>query len=156
MTQTTQDTHGRPAGIDARGPRFGAGVTAVLLAVVVLLGASTAALALLTLVAVSFLLGTLAGPHRTWQGWVFRRFVRPRVGPPVELEDPRPPRFAQGVGLVVTGVGVVLGSVGVIGAVPWAAGIAFVAAALNATLGLCLGCEMYLLLRRLRPASAGR
>jgi hypothetical protein len=82
--------------------------------------------------------------------------VRPRVGPPTDLEDPRPPRFAQGVGLVVTGVGVVLGLAGVLAAVPWAAAVAFVAAALNATLGLCLGCEMYLLLRRLRPASAGR
>ncbi len=156
MTQTTPERHGRPAGIDARGPRFGAGVTAVLLAVVVLLGASTAGLVLLTVVAVSFLLGTLTGPHRTWQAWVFRRFVRPRVGPPTDLEDPRPPRFAQGVGLVVTGVGVVLGLAGVLAAVPWAAAVAFVAAALNATLGLCLGCEMYLLLRRLRPASAGQ
>lgn len=156
MTQTTEDPHGGPEPIDARGPRFGAGVTAVLLAVVVLLGASTAGLVLLAAVAASFLPGALSGPHRTWQGWVFRRFVRPRLGPPTELEDPRPPRFAQGVGLVVTGVGVVLGLAGVLAAVPWAAAIAFVAAALNATLGLCLGCETYLLLRRLRPASAGQ
>ncbi|AEG45392.1 DUF4395 domain-containing protein [Isoptericola variabilis] len=141
-----------PAGIDPRGPRFAAGVTAVLLAVVVLLGASTPALVLLAVVAASFLVGAVGGAHRTWQGWIFRTLVRPRVGPPRDLEDPRPPRFAQGVGLVVTGVGVVLGLAGVLAAVPWAAAIAFVAAALNATLGLCLGCEMYLLLRRARSA----
>ncbi|MEV8172896.1 DUF4395 family protein, partial [Microbacterium sp. NPDC077486] len=29
-------------------------------------------------------------------------------GTPVELEDPRPPRFAQGVGLVVVGLGLLL------------------------------------------------
>jgi hypothetical protein len=155
MTETTP-ARPTPAGIDPRGPRFGAGVTAVLLAVVVLLGASTAALVLLAVVALSFLLGTLSGTQRTWQAWLFRTFVRPRVGPPSELEDPRPPRFAQGVGLVVTGAGVVLGLVGLLAAVPWAAGIAFVAAALNATFALCLGCEMYLLLHRLRPATAGQ
>jgi hypothetical protein len=141
-----------PAAIDPRGPRFGAGVTAVLLAVVVLLGPSTAGLAILAVVAASFLLGTLAGVQRTWQAWIFRTLVRPRISPPHHLEDPRPPRFAQGVGLLVTGVGVVLGLAGVPAAVPWAAGIAFLAAALNATVGLCLGCELYLLLRRLRPA----
>ncbi len=153
MTETTPARPARPAGIDPRGPRFAAGVTAVLLAVVVLLGASTAALVLLAVVALSFLLGALGGTQRTWQAWLFRSFVRPRIGPPSELEDPRPPRFAQSVGLVVTGAGVALGLAGVLAAVPWAAGIAFAAAALNAVFALCLGCEMYLLLRRLRPAA---
>lgn len=139
--------------IDARGPRFGAGLTAVLLAVVVLLGPSTAGLVLLTFVAASFLLGTVRGAQGTWQGLVFRALVRPRIAPPAELEDPRPPRFAQVVGLVVTGAGVALGLAGVLAAVPWAASVAFVAAALNAAFGLCLGCELYLLLRRLRPSS---
>jgi hypothetical protein len=55
---------------------------------------------------------------------------------------------AQGVGLFVTGVGVLLGFFGVLPAVPIAAAVAFVAAALNAVVGLCLGCEMYLLMRR--------
>ncbi|MCF4122093.1 DUF4395 domain-containing protein [Antribacter sp. KLBMP9083] len=143
------------SGIDPRGPRFGAGVTAVLLAVVVLLGPGVPGLVVLTVVALSFLLGTLRGAEGTWQGALFKRLVRPRLASPAELEDRRPPRFAQGVGLVVTGVGVVLGLAGVAVAVPVAAAVAFVAAALNAAVGLCLGCEMYLLLRRLRPASAG-
>ena len=74
--------------------------------------------------------------------------MRPRLGPPGELEDRRPPRFAQAVGLFVTAVGVLLGFLGLLPAVPIAAAVAFVAAALNAVVGLCLGCEMYLLMRR--------
>ncbi|WP_402468370.1 DUF4395 domain-containing protein [Isoptericola aurantiacus] len=140
------------SGIDPRGPRVGAGLTAVLLAVVVLLGPSTGALVLLAVVACSFLPGALRGTHATWQGWLFRTLVRPRLGPPEHLEDPRPPRFAQLVGLVVTGVGVVAGLAGALVVVPWAAAVAFVAAALNAAVGLCLGCELYLLGRRLRRA----
>ncbi|MFD6178144.1 MULTISPECIES: DUF4395 domain-containing protein [unclassified Isoptericola] len=142
-----------PAGIDPRGPRVGAGITAFLLAVVVLLGATTAGLVLLAVVAAGFALGAVRGAQGTVQGWLFRTLVRPRLAPPEELEDPRPPRFAQLVGLVVTGVGVVLGLAGVLTAVPWAAGVAFVAAALNAVVGLCLGCELYLLGLRLRPAT---
>lgn len=135
-------------GIDPRGPRVGASITAVLLASVVLLGASTGGLWLLTFVMLSFLLGTARGAEGSWQGMLFKRFVRPRLGPPTEWEDRRPPRFAQGVGLFVTAVGVLLGFLGVLPAVPIAAAVAFVAAALNAVVGLCLGCEMYLLMRR--------
>ena len=76
--------------------------------------------------------------------------MRPRLGPPAELEDPAPPRFAQGVGLVVTGVGLVFALAGAGLAVEIAAGLAFVAAFLNAAFGLCLGCELYLLIARLR------
>lgn len=135
-------------GIDPRGPRVGASITAVLLASVVLLGASTGGLWLLTFIMLSFLLGTARGAEGSWQGMLFKRFVRPRLGPPTEWEDRRPPRFAQGVGLFVTAVGVLLGFLGVLPAVPIAAAVAFVAAALNAVVGLCLGCEMYLLMRR--------
>ncbi|MEL7974843.1 DUF4395 domain-containing protein [Isoptericola sp. F-RaC21] len=149
MTRETTRTQA-PAGIDPRGPRVGAGITALLLAVVVLLGATTAGLVLLAVVAAGFLLGVVRGAQGTVQGWLFKALVRPRLAPPAELEDPRPPRFAQLVGLVVTGVGVVLGLAGVLAAVPWAAGLAFVAAALNAVVGLCLGCELYLLGARLR------
>ena len=57
-------------------------------------------------------------------------------------------RFAQGVGLFVTGVGLVLHLAGVPWALPIAAALAFVAAFLNAAFGLCLGCQLYLLLQR--------
>jgi len=153
--QAGTDAVGRaapPAGIDPRGPRAGAGITAVLLAVVILLWTSPAALVLLAVVAASFLVGTLRGAQGTWQAWVYRTAILPRVGPTEEREDPRPPRFAQGVGLVVTAAGVVLGLLGVDAAVPVAAVLALVAAVLNAAFGLCLGCELYLLVRRAAPA----
>ena len=139
-----------PAGIDPRGPRFGAAVNLVLLVVVLLLGSSTAALVVLAVIVAGFALGAFGGIGATWQGWVFRRLVRPRLAAPAELEDPRPPTFAQLVGFVITGVGLVLGLVGVGVAVPIAAAFALVAAFLNAVFGLCLGCEMYLLGVRLR------
>jgi len=143
-----------PAGIDPRGPRFGAALTAVLLAVVVLLGTSTAAFVLLGLAVVLFTVGVARGTQGTVQGAIFRRWVRPRLAPPAELEDPRPPRFAQGVGLAVTLAGLVLGLLGVAVAVPVAAAVALVAAFLNAAFDLCLGCELYLVLQRLRPGGS--
>ncbi|WP_104127250.1 DUF4395 domain-containing protein [Cryobacterium sp. Y57] len=139
------------ARLDPRGPRFGAGLTAVLLLVVVfmsLTGASTAALALLAAIAALFAWGALAGAGRHPYGALFKKFVRPRLAPPTELEDAAPPTFAQGVGLAVTVVGLVLGVAGVPGAVGITAAAAFVAAFLNAVFDYCLGCQIYLLLLR--------
>lgn len=147
-------TTARPAGIDPRGPRVGAGITGVLLVVVLLLGSGPAATLLLAFVAASFALGVARGAQGTWQGRLYARVVRPRLAPPTELEDPRPPRFAQLVGLVVTGVGVLLAVLVTPVAAPVAAAVALVAAFLNAVFGLCLGCELYLLGVRLR-ARAG-
>ena len=145
-------TPSTPAGVDPRGPRFGAALTLVLLIVVLLLGTTPAAYAVLAVVVASFALGAFGGVGRTWQAWVFRTVVRPRLGPPTELEDPRPPTFAQLVGLIITGAGLVLGLAGVSAAVPVAAALALVAAFLNAVFGLCLGCELYLLGLRLRSS----
>lgn len=152
---TSSTTRPAPAGIDPRGPRFGAWINLVLLAGVLLLGAwPAAATALLAVIVVSFAIGAFRGVGHTWQGWLFRRFVRPRLAPPTELEDPRPPTFAQLVGLVITGAGLLLGLVGVGAAVPVAAALALIAAFLNAVFGLCLGCELYLLGIRLRAGRA--
>ncbi|MCR6648701.1 MAG: DUF4395 domain-containing protein [Cellulomonas sp.] len=150
----TTPTRPAPAGIDPRGPRVGAGITGVLLVVVLLLGGSAAATILLAVIAASFALGAVGGPSATWQGWLFRTLVRPRLAPPSELEDPRPPTFAQLVGLVLTTLGVVGALLGAAWAVPLAASFALVAAFLNAVFGLCLGCELYLLGVRLRTRSA--
>ena len=147
---TTASATTTSVGVDPRGPRFGAGVTAVLLVVVLLLGGSLAATVLLALVAASFALGAVGGVGATWQGRVFAAVVRPRLAPPAELEDPRPPRFAQLVGLVITALGVLGALLGAAWAVPLAAAFALVAAFLNAVFGLCLGCELYLLGVRLR------
>jgi Domain of unknown function (DUF4395) len=139
------------AGIDPRGPRFGAAITAALLAITLLLGTGPAATTLLTVVALLFVLGVARGVQGTLQGLAFRAWVRPRLTPPSELEDPRPPRFAQLVGLLVVGIGLLAAALGVPAGVPIAAAVALVAAFLNAAFGLCLGCELYLLQRRLAP-----
>lgn len=151
-----------PRGIDPRGPRFGALITALVLLVVIylaLVGASGAALAVLALQTLVFAWGAFAGVARHPYGMLYRVLVRPRLGPPAALEDPAPPTFAQGVGLAVALTGVVLGLAGLPLGVPIAAGAAFVAAFLNAVFDYCLGCQLYLLLVRARilgrrPASA--
>jgi hypothetical protein len=145
--------------IDPRGPRFGAAITAMLLLVVVFLaltgGASVAALVLFAVLAALFAWGAFAGAGRHPYGLLFTKFVRPRLAPPAELEDPAPPTFAQGVGLFVSLVGVVLGLVGLPYGVAAAAAAAFIAAFLNAVFDYCLGCQIYLLLVRARVLGRG-
>jgi len=162
-TTTTKPTlHAKPgqAGIDPRSPRFGAGITAVLLLVTIalalLLPAGETVVARLTqpafilFVAITLLFawGAFAGVQRHPYGRIYRALLRPRLGAPTELEDPVPPTFAQGVGFVITGLGVVLHLVGVPYAVPIFAGLAFIAAFLNSVFAYCLGCQIYLLLVR--------
>jgi hypothetical protein len=136
--------------IDPRGPRFAAGITSVVLAVIVLTGSAW----LLAAQVLVFAVGALFGVGRSPYAWVYRRVVRPRLGPPDELEDPAPPRFAQTVGLVVTGVALALGLLGIGPAVVVGAALAFVAAFLNASINFCLGCRLYLLLARVRNRTA--
>jgi len=141
--------------IDPRGPRFGAAITSVVLAAALLLG-GTPGLILLALQAAVFALGAGLGLAAQPYGRLYRAFVRPRLAPPAELEDERPPRFAQGVGLAFALVGLVGGLAGVPAVFFVATGFALVAALLNAVFAFCLGCELYLLGRRLRrPAGAG-
>ena len=146
-------SHPEPDGIDPRGPRFTAGITAALLLVVAVLGfggADLTAWIMLAALSALFAWGAFAGVRRHPFSLLFRRLVRPRLAAPDELEDPRPPTFAQGVGFAVTVVGVILGAAGLAAAVPIAASLAFVAAFLNAAFGYCLGCQLYVLLIRAR------
>ena len=136
--------------IDVRGPRFAAWVTAVVLAVALLLGSG----GLVAVQALVFAVGAFAGLRYAPFGVLFRLLVAPRLGPVREREPEAPPRFAQVVGLlfaVVGAAGFVLGAPA-LGAV--ATGLALVAALLNAVTGFCLGCELYLIARRAMPARA--
>ena len=137
-----------PRQIDVRAPRFAAWVTSAVLAVVLLTGSG----ALLAVQAVVFAVGALVGMRYAPYGFVFRTLVAPRLGPVRERESEAPVRFAQFVGLlfaVVGTAGYLLGAP-TLGAV--ATGLALVAALLNAAAGFCLGCEMYLIVRRALPA----
>jgi hypothetical protein len=145
------------AKIDPRGPRFGAGVTTVIIAVAIVLGLQSAPAAgsldaawwVMFYAAVMFAIGLVAGPLIHPYGLFFRAVIRPRLSAPGYLEPVAPPRFAQGVGLLVSTVGLVVHLLGVPYGLVAAAMAAFVAAFLNAVFGLCLGCELYGVMLRL-------
>ncbi|MEV4671114.1 MULTISPECIES: DUF4395 domain-containing protein [Actinomadura] len=130
--------------VDPRGPRFGAAVTTVVLIVVLVTGSG----ALLAAQAAVFALATFLGLRYAPYGLLFRVLIRPRLAPPRELEDAAAPRFAQGVGLAFA----LAGTAGYATGTTWlgigATALALAAAFLNAVFGFCLGCEMYLLFRR--------
>jgi hypothetical protein len=136
--------------IDVRAPRFAAALTSVVLAVALLTGSGW----LVAAQALVFAVGALAGLRVSPYGLLFRTLVAPRLGPVREREPEAPPRFAQLVGLLFTVVGAAgyLLGVPLLGAV--ATGFALVAALLNAATGFCLGCELYLSLRRVLPRTA--
>ena len=138
--------------IDPRGPRFAALLTTIVLASALLTGSAW----LLAAQAVVFAFGAFRGIQHTPYSWLFRRFVRPRLAPPAELEDARPPRFAQTVGLGFAVVGLLGAVVGLTPLFLVATGFALAAAFLNAAFGYCLGCEVYLLVRRHFPAPDAR
>jgi hypothetical protein len=142
-----------PTHIDPRGARVAAALTSLVLALVLLTAPGPVATALLAAQAAVFAVGAVAGVQRTPYAWLFRTFVRPRLGPPRELEDAAPPRFAQAVGLGFASLGLLalLAGLTTLGLV--AVGFALVAALLNAALGFCLGCEVYLLARRLTTST---
>ncbi|MFY0407313.1 DUF4395 domain-containing protein [Solicola sp. PLA-1-18] len=144
--------------VDPRGLRFGAALTALVLAVALGTAELVPALSttLVVLQALAFAAGAGLGPGRSPYGVLFKRAVRPRLGPPSETEDARPPRFAQAVGLFFTLLALVGVVTGVAALTLTALALALVAAVLNASVGLCLGCETYLLYRRLASREAAQ
>lgn len=138
--------------LDPRGLRFGAAVTTVVLA----LGLLTQSVWVLAFQTVVFALGAIVGLQAAPYGLVFKKAIRPRLAPPAELEASAPPRFAQAVGLafaIVATVGFATGltTLGVI-----ATAMALAAAFLNAAFSFCLGCEMFLIIRRVTGGSTER
>ena len=133
--------------IDPRGPRFAALITTLVLAVVLVTGSAW----LLAAQAAVFAVGAVFGLRYSPYGLLYRKLVRPRLGPPDELEPEAPPRFAQAVGLVFAVIGVAGYAAGLTWLGMAATATALAAAFLNAVFGLCLGCEMYVLIRRFWP-----
>ena len=137
--------------IDPRGPRFSAALSAVVLGVVLVTGSVWLFAWQAAVFAVTAGLGLKYSPY----GLIYRWLVRPRLGPPQEMEDPAGPRFAQGVGLFVSVIGIIGYATGLTALGMAGAALAFAAAFLNAAFGLCLGCEMYVLIRRNWPGQRG-
>lgn len=130
--------------IDPRGQRVAATLTFIVLAAVLLTGNVW----LLAAQAAVFAVGVVAGPSFTPYAWAYRALVRARLGPPREMESAEPPRFAQLCGLALTAVALLGAFVGSGVVVIVAVALALAAAFLNAAFGFCLGCELFLRLRR--------
>jgi hypothetical protein len=145
-----------PDQVDVRGPRFAAWVTTVVIvATLAVSGFSyVGAAVILGLQAVIFAVGAWRGPRQHPYGLVFQRLIAPRLGPVTEKEPVPPLKFAQLVGFVFAVVGVIGFAAGVplLGLI--ATGFALVAAFLNAAFGICLGCQIYPLVARVRKSSS--
>ena len=135
-----------PTLIDVRGPRFSATITVIVLAIAL----ATQNAWVLALQAVVFAIGAIRGPQFTPYAFIFKRVVKPRLRGEVVTEDSRPPQFAQTVGFVFALVGLLGAAIGSSLVFGIAVGFALAAAFLNSVFNYCLGCEMYLLVLRIR------
>src|SRR5690554_462716 len=140
--------------LDPRGYRVGAAITLLVALVALIFGAGTAGLIAIGILTAMFIPGAFIGPQATVQAAVFKALIRPRIGPPTETEPFQPARFAQQMGLAMAAAALVLGLLGIAPGFYIFAALVTVASFLNAAFGFCLGCEIYLLLKRstTRPA----
>lgn len=135
-----------PKPIDPRGPRFNQTVLALSL----LVGFLVQMPILAPMFAVVLFLGAAFGPKYGLFLRIYAQFVKPRLSPPTELEDPRPPRFAATVGVAFLTAAAIAFLAGA-PAIGWALTLIVAAlAGLAAATGICVGCELYLVVARRR------
>ena len=134
--------------IDPRGPRFGGAITTVVVALALLTQGTTFGTVLVVWQTIVFALGAFVGLQAQPYGIVFRTLIRPRLAAPKELEDSAPPRFAQVCGVVFTVVALLGIVTGLSAVTTIALAFALAAAFLNAAFNFCLGCQMYLIGKR--------
>ena len=131
--------------IDARGPRFMQGTVGVLALVAFLTGWWP----LLGILAAQLAVGLTLGRRWCLPCVFYFEVLQPRFGEG-PIEDARPPRFANMIGVAVLGAATVFHAVG-LSTVGWALGLLVAGLALlSAVTGLCVGCETYKLLARVR------
>jgi hypothetical protein len=135
-----------PTLIDVRGPRFSAAITVIVLAIAL----ATQNAWVLAFQAVVFAIGAIRGPQFTPYAFIFKRIVKPLLRGEAVTEDSRPPQFAQTVGFLFALVGLLGAAIGSVLVFSIAVGFALAAAFLNSVFNYCLGCEMYLLVLRIR------
>ena len=131
--------------IDARGPRFSALLTTIVLGTALATGNPW----LVIIQAIVFAIGAFKGPQHTPYAFVFKKLVKPKLKSEFESEDVRPPKFAQSVGFGFTVVAIA-GLLFAPALATVAVSFALAAAFLNAAFNFCLGCEIYLRIARLR------
>ena len=132
--------------IDARGPRFGAAITTVVLAAAL----ATNNVWFIVVQALVFAIGAFKGPQFTPYAFLYKTIVKPRLKGEVPTEEVKPPQFAQRVGLLFALVAIAGAVTGLDLLFTIAVAAALGAAFLNAAFNFCLGCEIYLLLLRAR------
>ena len=138
-----------PKPIDPRGPRFNQAV----LTVALLGGFLVDAKPVVPVFAAVLLLGAAFGPRYGPFLRLYAEVIRPRLSPPEDLEDPRPPRFAAAVGVAFLTAATVAFAAGAPG-LGWTLALVVAAlAGLSAVTGICVGCEIYLLAARRRAVT---
>ena len=135
--------------IDARGPRYSAAITSIVLALALITESSY----VIGFQFAVFLSAVLFGLRRSIYGFVYRNLIQPRLSGPVPSEDQRAPRFAQLIGALFAFVALLGGVTGNSAVFLIATSFALGAAFLNAAFGFCLGCQIYLILLRLTKRS---
>ena len=138
--------------LDARGPRFGAALTTLVLAAIL----ASASLPLLLWQLGVFAIGAFVGPQATPYALVYRRLIKPRLRGDIPTEDTRPPQFAQIVGFLFALTATISLLLDATLVFEIAIGFTLAAAFLNAAFNFCLGCEMYLLIARARGTVSQR
>jgi hypothetical protein len=128
--------------VDPRGQRFGAGLSAVILAAALVADQTWVVAIVALLLFASSAFGTrywLLG--RPWP--LVRRALR--LGPPAELEHEYPPRFAQALGFIALSLALIAFVLGapIVGWLLVAAVIGL--QTLLAATGICVGCRLYFL-----------
>lgn len=147
----TRDPYRETDVIDSRGPRTNQGVIGVLSLLAFVLDLKW----LVALLALQLLIGLTAGRRFCLPCLLWFEVLQPRFGEG-RIEDARPPRFANMVGLVFLSAATILFIAGVATA-GWVLTLIVSALALfAATSGICVGCEMYLWLARLRGLQVER
>ena len=135
--------------IDARGPRYSAGITSVVLALALITESSY----VIGFQFAVFLSAVLFGLRRSIYGFIYRNLIQPRLKGVVPSEDQRAPRFAQLIGALFAFIALLGGVSGNSAVFLIATSFALGAAFLNAAFGFCLGCQIYLILLRLTRRS---
>jgi hypothetical protein len=137
---------GAPKPIDPRGPRFNQTV----LATGLVIGFVLQQWWVVPVFAVVLFLGAAFGPQYGPFLRLYAQVIKPRLAPPSELEDPRPPRFAATVGVIFLGAATVAFAIGAT-TVGWVLALIVAAlAGLAAATKICVGCEIYLFVARRR------
>jgi Domain of unknown function (DUF4395) len=131
--------------IDANAPRFNQAVIGSLAVVAFLTGWWP----LLAILAAQLAIGLTLGRRWCLPCLAYFELVQPRVGEG-PIEDSRPPRFANKVGVAFLGTASLLLALG-FGFLGWALALVVAVLALGAAAtGICAGCEVYRLLARIR------